>query len=142
VLTVEEMVVQVNHYDPWGQHLLELELPGKPEHLGQFTGQPRLGEGATEWSDFGARYYDARLGRWHAQDPLAQYHSPYLALGNSPVVNVDPDGRWVHIAAGAVIGGIVNLALKWNQAPTLGQKFAAFGIGAAAGAIGAATGSG
>jgi RHS repeat-associated protein len=84
VVTVEEMVVQVNHYDPWGQHLPELELPGKPEHLSQFTGQPRLREGETEWSDFGARYYDARLGRWHAPDPVQQQFSPYAALGNSP----------------------------------------------------------
>ena len=63
VVTVEEMTVQENHYDPWGQNLVELETVGKPEHLWQYTGKERLREGGLQWADFGARAYDHQLGR-------------------------------------------------------------------------------
>jgi hypothetical protein len=54
----------------------------------------------------------------------------------------DPDGEWLHIVIGAVIGGVVNLTVKAIQGKikNIGDGLMAFGIGAAAGAIGAATG--
>ncbi len=45
--------------------------------------------------DFGARLYDPALGRWLAQDPLAEKyyaHSPYLFCAGNPVRFVDPEG--------------------------------------------------
>jgi hypothetical protein len=42
---------------------------------------------------FSARWYDPVLGRWHAPDPLEQFHSPYLAMCNDPANFVDPDDR-------------------------------------------------
>jgi RHS repeat-associated protein len=44
--------------------------------------------------DFGARMYDPVLGRWHCVDPMNQFDSPYNAMANNPVVNIDPDGMW------------------------------------------------
>jgi RHS repeat-associated protein len=44
--------------------------------------------------DFGARMYDPVLGRWHCSDPMYQFDSPYNAMANNPVVNIDPDGMW------------------------------------------------
>jgi len=46
--------------------------------------------------DFGARMYDARLGRWLSLDPLqAKYPqlSPYSFCNNNPVIYKDFDGR-------------------------------------------------
>ena len=49
--------------------------------------------------------YDPVIGRWLSVDPARQFYSPYLGMGNNPIILVDSDGRWVHIAAGALIGG-------------------------------------
>jgi len=50
--------------------------------------------------DFGARIYDSRLGRWLALDPLMKEYpswSPYLGIGNSPILYIDIDGREIII---------------------------------------------
>jgi RHS repeat-associated protein len=47
--------------------------------------------------DFGARIYDSRLGRWLSLDPLqAKYPSlsPYNFVANSPLKNLEVDGRY------------------------------------------------
>ena len=56
----------------------------------EYQGMERDGE--TDLVSFELRSMDVRLGRWQAPDPYAQYHSPYLAMGNNPVSRVDPDG--------------------------------------------------
>jgi RHS repeat-associated protein len=48
--------------------------------------------------DYGARHYDAALGRFTTQDPLAEKYystSPYGYCLNNPVKFVDPDGKVV-----------------------------------------------
>ncbi|MEM9930598.1 MAG: RHS repeat-associated core domain-containing protein, partial [Bacteroidota bacterium] len=90
--------------------------------------------------DFHARQYDPYLGRFTSMDPLDQFASPYSGMGNNPVGYIDPDGRWVHIAIGAAIGGGINLAMNWNniQGGSLGERLvhgaSFFGVGALAGA--------
>ena len=42
---------------------------------------------------FGARYYDATLGRWTQQDPSGQDANPYAYAACNPANNVDPTGH-------------------------------------------------
>ena len=48
----------------------------------------------TGWNAFELRMYDSRIGRWLSVDPMGQYHSPYLSMGNNPISRVDPDGGY------------------------------------------------
>ena len=54
-------------------------------------------ENKTSYTYFGARYYDSELSGWLSVDPLvhnAPGWSPYNAMWNNPILNIDPDGRW------------------------------------------------
>ncbi len=47
--------------------------------------------------DFGARIYDARVGRFLSVDPLTNKQaswSPYVAFNNNPILNIDNDGNY------------------------------------------------
>ncbi|MFN8863914.1 MAG: RHS repeat-associated core domain-containing protein [Flavobacteriales bacterium] len=97
--------------------------------------------------DFHARMYDPATATWSVPDPAEQFSNPYLAMGNNPVIGVDPDGQWVHILVGAVVGAVVNTVVHWDEITAGGQfnweEFGkAAGLGAAAGAVTALTAGG
>ena len=57
---------------------------------------------SVSYIDYGARQYDPVLGRWFAQDPLAEKYygiSPYAFCNNNSVNYVDPDVRKLRVAS-------------------------------------------
>ena len=67
--------------------------PGTTYRFGQ-QGQFAEKDNETGWNAFEARMWDSKIGRWNSIDPRRQFWSPYLGMGNSPVGNIDPDGRF------------------------------------------------
>ncbi|WP_280935178.1 DUF6443 domain-containing protein [Aquimarina sp. 2201CG14-23] len=68
------------------------------EHPYGYNGKEEQAELGLNWIDYGARNYDASLGRWMNLDPLAEvYHTdtPYVYVLNNPLSFIDPDGREV-----------------------------------------------
>ena len=62
------------------------------------------------WYDYGARHYDAALGRFTTVDPLAEKYygmGLYAYCGGNPVRYIDPDGKfpiWAIISGGLDYG--------------------------------------
>ncbi|NME72564.1 RHS repeat domain-containing protein [Flammeovirga aprica] len=94
-VTFNDYIVQENHYYPFGMNMVGIEKEGTPDHKFQYNGKEKQEE--IGFYDYGARHYDASLGRWFVVDPLAdvqkQIHlSPYAYSNNNPIRYNDPTG--------------------------------------------------
>jgi hypothetical protein len=92
------------------------------------------------------RLYDPVVGRFLSPDnyvqmpDFSQNFNRYSYCWNNPLKYNDPDGEWIHILVGAIIGGVINTAVHWNQIDNFWDGVKAFGVGAGGGALVAATG--
>jgi RHS repeat-associated protein len=92
------------------------------------------------------RVYDPFLARFLSPDPFvqapdySQNYNRYSYAFNNPLKYTDPDGEWVHLVVGAIIGGVVNWAVNGAEFNAKGLGY--FGFGALAGALGAGVGAG
>jgi RHS repeat-associated protein len=87
---------------------IDKTLKPKSKYRYGYQGQFAERDEETGWNHFEAREYDPIVGRWLSMDPAGQYFSPYLSMGNNPVLSVDPDGRFVGTIVGGLVGGIVS----------------------------------
>jgi RHS repeat-associated protein len=88
-------VLQVNHYYPFGGLFGEgVQTSSQPY---RYNGKELDRQLELDLYDYGARHYDATLGRWLTVDPLAEKYygiSPYAYCANNPVNMIDPNGMW------------------------------------------------
>ena len=95
--TVEE----VNHYYPFGG------IFASSGHAQSYKYNGKELEKSLPWYDYGARRYDAVLGRFTTVDPSAESYygtAPYAYCGNNPVMRIDPTGAdWIQDRYGSFL---------------------------------------
>jgi RHS repeat-associated protein len=138
------IVLQESHFGPYGEVLYGIDLKGDWKFLYQGKEYVDL----LNAYDFMWRQYDQTIGRFTTIDPDGQFASGYVGMGNLPHMTIDPNGRWVHLLVGAIIGGAVNVYQNWDvivKAGKGGNTGAAwakaagfFGVGAVEGLVMAA----
>ncbi len=85
-------LLSYNDYYPHGSIIPGRSYSSGSPYRCDYQGKEKDGE--TGFNNFDLRMYDARLGRWFNPDPMHQYFSSYLAMGNNPVSFIDPSGGY------------------------------------------------
>ncbi len=90
-------IIEESNYYPFGlKHKGYNNVINGTAHPYSYNGKEEQEELGLNWHDYGARNYDASLGRWMNIDPLTEKYSslsPYNYASNDPTLYVDYDGR-------------------------------------------------
>lgn len=97
--TTTPVILQETHYDPWGVELqgLGYQEPGSKVNKYLYNGKEFNDHQGLNLFDYGARMYDASVGRWFTVDPLAEFApdwTPYRSFFNNPISFTDPTGMF------------------------------------------------
>ncbi|SFF61066.1 RHS repeat-associated core domain-containing protein [Thermoflexibacter ruber] len=96
------MVVQENHYYPFrlGMKGLDYVQTASKEDKWQFNSKEKQTELGLHWHDYGARNYDAQIGRFFKVDRFAEKYynfSPYQYAANNPIRYIDVNGDSIYV---------------------------------------------
>ena len=103
IVDVPGDILQENHYYPFGMNMNYSWMNNVAlDNRYQYNGKELNDDFGLNWNDYGARWYDASIGRFPSVDPIIEkfpYLTPYNYASNSPVSKIDLwglQGGFVH----------------------------------------------
>ena len=96
ILETPSEILQEKHYYPFGMAMEGPWMQSGVNNKYQYNGKELNEEFGLDLMDYGARWYDAAVGRWWSVDPLAEKFyswSSYNYVYDNPLSFIDPDGR-------------------------------------------------
>jgi RHS repeat-associated protein len=91
-------IVQQTDYYPFGMEIASYSsgVENRYRYNGKEKQNDLINGKNLDWYDYGARFYDPTIGRWHTPDIKAEKYynvSQYAYCMNNPVKFIDPDGK-------------------------------------------------
>jgi RHS repeat-associated protein len=92
----EPEILQYDSYYPFGLEMGGLSYVSSTENKFKYNGKEKQDALGLGWYDYGARFYDPQIGRWHVVDPMAEKYialTSYNYCANNPILFIDIDGK-------------------------------------------------
>ncbi len=122
-----EDIIQEDAYYPFGMQMnglcYETGLDYKNKYL--YNGKELQEEFGLEWYDYGARFYDAQLGRFPSVDPIIEnfpYLTPYNYASNNPVTLIDLWGLQGISPNGGLVNAFLNGSISRKEFNELNNR--------------------
>ncbi len=126
-------ILQEDAYYPYGMSIAGLNSGNSsPENKYKYNGKRCTersrseleGDFGLDWYDYGARFYDPAIARFHTLDPLAtkySFQSPFVYAANHPIHYID----WMGMGPGDPPAGTTQIYLKFTGSfgPQIGLSY-------------------
>jgi RHS repeat-associated protein len=125
IISVPSEIVQEEHYYPFGMKLTGPWMGGAAgaKSAYQYNGIDHVDAFELNVNMAFYRTLDPVLGRWWSVDPKAEAvksHSPYVSMGNSPMLNSDPKGD---IFGPVLALGLQSMLVSGARSSSQGESF-------------------
>ncbi|MEZ4884899.1 MAG: RHS repeat-associated core domain-containing protein [Chitinophagales bacterium] len=101
ILETPSEILQEKHFYPFGMEMEGPWMQGGANNPYQYNGKELVSDFGLNLMDYGARWYDAAVGRWWSVDLMAEKYSvtnPFAYVTNNPMKFIDPNGMELTIS--------------------------------------------